>query len=116
MDPSCLLLILSLFWNSWIKDCLVGLCEYLKSILKNSQWQISDGEVVLMEDNCPRNRWKMAVVIELRKGRDGEIRGCKLRANSRKLKPSYLTRPINKVPSLEIRSKIGGVLGYIGNL
>ena len=98
------------FWNSWTKEYLVGLREYHKSDRKVPNKQIKVGDVVLIEDKLPRNRWKMGVVSEVFIGKDGYTRGCKLRTvtrNSNKI--SYLNRPVNKLYPLEVTSTEGGM-------
>jgi hypothetical protein len=98
------------FWNSWTKEYLVGLREYHNCNNKIPKKQISVGDLVLIEDKLPRNRWKMGVVLELYIGRDGCARGCKLRTITRNSgKISYWNRPINKLYPLEITSSEGGM-------
>ena len=98
------------FWNTWRKEYLIGLREYHKNHNQVPSKQVSVGEVVLVEDKLPRNRWKMAVVTELHEGRGGYIRGCKLRMVTRNsARISYLNRPVNKLYPLEILSMEGGM-------
>uniref|UniRef100_A0A1I7TPH8 Multicopper oxidase n=1 Tax=Caenorhabditis tropicalis TaxID=1561998 RepID=A0A1I7TPH8_9PELO len=43
------------------------------------------GEVVLLQDDkSPRQKWKMGIITELMKGRDGEIRSVRLRATQKR--------------------------------
>ena len=102
--------LLSNFWNTWSKEYLIGLREFHKDHNRIPERQISLGEVVLVEDKLPRNRWKMAVVTELYKGKDNYVRGCKLRTLTRNTsRISYLNRPVNKLYPLEILSSDVGV-------
>ena len=102
--------LLSTFWNSWSKEYLIGLREFHNNHNRVPTKTVSVGEVVLVEDKLPRNRWKMAVVTELHEGRDGYVRGCKLRTLTRNTnKISYLNRPVNKLYPLEVLSSEGVV-------
>ncbi|XP_060594285.1 uncharacterized protein LOC132748690 [Ruditapes philippinarum] len=58
------------------------------------------GDVVQVHEECPRIRWKLAVVDELMPGRDGLIRAAKIRTGS-----DHTTRPIAKLYPLEINEK-----------
>ena len=96
--------LVSLFWNNWRREYLTGLREYQKCKNRVPNKQVLLGEMVLIEDKLPRSQWKTGVVEELFKGRDGHVRGCKLRIISRNNKVSYLNRPVNKLYPLEIFS------------
>ena len=62
--------------------------------------------MLIADEKTKRNRWKMAVVEEVRLGRDNFVRGCKLRTLTPKTKKiTYLNRPINKLCPLEISSE-----------
>ena len=67
--------------------------------------QIKLQDVVLIHDKLPRNRWKMGVALELFEGKDGFVRGCKLRTLSKSGRVIYMNRPINKLYPLEIPSE-----------
>ena len=99
------------FWGIWSKEYLVGLREFHNSKNRLPGKQISVGEVVLISDEkLPRNRWKMAVVVEVHIGRDGFTRGCKLRTLTKnKGRIIHMNRPINKLHPLEIMPKEGGL-------
>ena len=62
------------------------------------------GDVVLVHDQLKRNYWRIAVVEELYEGRDGFVRGCKVRTITKTGKVSHLDRPVNKLYPLEIQS------------
>ncbi|PIC13705.1 hypothetical protein B9Z55_027568 [Caenorhabditis nigoni] len=73
------------------------------------------GEVVLLKDElAPRGKWKIGIISELMKGRDGEIRSVRIRTTLKRKKidgsPIYkpvptreITRPLRLVIPLEIR-------------
>ena len=96
--------LISSFWNSWKREYLTGLREYQKCRTKVPDRQVKLGEIVLVEDKMPRSQWKMGVVDELYTGRDGHVRGCKLRIVTRNNKVYYLNRPVNKLYPMEIFS------------
>ena len=94
---------LSHFWKRWHTEYLSGLREAhkLKQAKSNT---ICKGDIVIVQDesNVKRNTWKIAIVEELVKGKDGETRGAKVRKASRKGKPEILNRPLQKLYPLEI--------------
>ena len=67
------------FWSRWRREYLVDLREMHKNNgIKESD--IAIGDVVLIkEDNVKRGQWKMGVVNDLIKGKDGITRGAKVR-------------------------------------
>lgn len=90
------------FWQQWKKEYLTGLREFHhhnKSELKHSS--VVQGDVVVIHDDTPRTRWKLAVVTELIPGRDGRVRAAHLRTSNGKI----LVRPVEKLYPLEIREK-----------
>ena len=90
------------FWNSWKREYLVGLREHHNCRNRIPPKQISVGEVVLIEEKLPRNRWKMGIVTEVHVGRDAHVRGCKVRTLTRNTnRVTYLNRPVNKLYPLE---------------
>ena len=65
----------------------------------NNRQNIKVGDVVLVHDESPRIRWKMAVVEELTIGRDGLVRAASIRTSNGKT-----NRPIVKLYPLEVNS------------
>ena len=57
---------------------------------------LGDG-VLIKEEERNRRRWKFGIVEELIKGRDGVVRGARLRAGK-----SYLERPVQHLYPLEL--------------
>ena len=64
--------------------------------------------VVVYEEEKKRGEWKIGVVESLVKGRDSIVRGAKVRVVT-KGKPTHLSRPVQKLYPLEIRSKGEGL-------
>ncbi len=93
------------FWSRWKHEYLTQLREHQNCRNRIPVRRVQSGDVVLIEDNLPRNRWKMGVVTELFTGRDGFVRGCKVRTLTSKTKRvTHLNRPVNKLYPLEIES------------
>ena len=93
--------ILSLFWNRWKKEYLVGLREAHKSG-KHKSPNIDKGDVVLVQDeNMKRGMWKIAIVEDLIVGKDDVVRGAKVRKAGRG-KPDFICRPLQRLYPLEI--------------
>ena len=61
---------------------------------------VSIEDVVLIHDNMPRNQWKIGVVTDLHKGKDGLVRSVSLRLSS----GNTLLRP-KKLYPLEVSSE-----------
>ena len=95
---------LSHFWNRWRKEYLVGLREAHKLGSKKLPC-VNKGDLVLVhEDNVKRGMWKTAVVEELIVGKDGVVRGAKVR-RAGKGKSETLCRPLQKLYPLETAGK-----------
>ncbi|EYB83841.1 hypothetical protein Y032_0328g2641 [Ancylostoma ceylanicum] len=93
---------LDAFWNIWRKEYLQLLGE--KNILLPNKKQgarkgPSVGDVVLMkQENTPRSRWPLGLVIGLNKSTDGAYRSAQVRTS----KNTILDRSINQLLPLEI--------------
>ena len=72
--------------------------EHHRTTGKNEQC-IKIGDVVLVHDDIPRARWKMAVVEQLIRGKDGYARAANIRYSEGKT-----NRPIAKLYPLELSS------------
>ncbi|XP_052245628.1 uncharacterized protein LOC127854604 [Dreissena polymorpha] len=70
--------IISQFQKRWKFEYLTGLREYHRATGNNIQ-SIRVGDVVQIQDDSPRIRWKLAVVEELLTGNDGLTRAAKIR-------------------------------------
>ena len=90
------------FWNRWRREYLTDLREYHKHGKRELAVELQVGDVVLVkEDNIKRNCWKMGKVEELVVGKDGVVRGAKVKVFS-KGKPVYLSRPVQKLYPVEV--------------
>jgi hypothetical protein len=76
---------------------------YRKTKGENTR-RISVGDVVLIKDNelSVRTQWRMGKVLELVKGRDGQIREAKLKVLSKKGKQTAVFRPFQRLIPFEI--------------
>ena len=91
-------LLLTHFATRWKHEYLTSLREFHHTLGNNSQ-NIKVGDVVLVHDESPRIRWKMAVVKELTIGRDGLIRAANIRTSNGKT-----NWPMVKLYPLEVNS------------
>uniref|UniRef100_A0A8R1TMJ0 DUF5641 domain-containing protein n=1 Tax=Onchocerca volvulus TaxID=6282 RepID=A0A8R1TMJ0_ONCVO len=83
---------LDVFWNRW-RD------EYLSSLRERTQREIvsprsvetrepqENGVVLLAESEKPRATWKLAKIINLKRGRDGCIRSAKIQLSNGSTQP-----------------------------
>ena len=96
--------LLEQFWSRWRK-------EYVTSISKRQKWlnpkrNIQEDDIVLIvDDNLPRNQWKLGKVVNAPKGKDGLVRHAKIKVGSGDLdakgrplhQTSFLDRPVQKL-------------------
>ena len=73
----------------------------------NDTNSIREDAVVLIKDDepTPRTQWRMGRVLQLVKGRDGKVRGAKLKVLSKAWKPSSVHRPVQRLIPFEIQQK-----------
>ena len=91
------------FWKRWRKEYLTDLREHQRG-KGEGRSKVSEGEVVLVhEDNVKRSNWKMGKILELIAGKDGEVRGAKLKLIT-KGKPTLVNRAVQKLYPLEVCS------------
>ncbi|EFP13529.1 hypothetical protein CRE_10496 [Caenorhabditis remanei] len=107
------------FWNIFIRDYLKQTKNF-QSVAQPNRAHSNLikpilGEVVLLVDeNVPRGKWKMGIITELLKGRDGEIRSVRVRTTQKRkkrdgtlpykpFKIQEITRPLRLVIPLELR-------------
>lgn len=95
------------FWNRWKREYLADLREYHKGNenRKGSEVKLSD-VVLVYDENLKRSCWKLAVVERLIVGKDNVVRGALVRLIV-KGKPRYLSRPVQRLYPLEVKSKSG---------
>ena len=89
------------FWKRWRGEYLIDLRESHRCRSEETS-DAKVGDVVLIhEDNVKRNQWKMGLIDDLIQGKDGQIRGAKVRIISRG-KPDFIDRPLQKLFPLEV--------------
>ena len=87
------------FWKVWVRS-------YLPELIGRQKWldikvNLAPGDLVLLhDDSCPRNLWPLAIVKEVKIGRDGLVRSIKLKTRTN----DGLTRPIRQVILLEAKT------------
>ena len=93
------------FWQRWRKEYLANLREFHRCRSEKQERKVKIGDVVVVYDEeKKRGEWKMGLVEGLVTGKDREIRGAKVRVIT-KGKPVHLSRPVQKLYPLEIRSQ-----------
>ena len=70
---------------------------YLKGPKKQTHTIPQAGDVVLIKENLPRGRWKVGIIHELVRGRDGLIRSAKLLISPK----NYLHRALSLLYPIE---------------
>ena len=86
------------FQNRWRQEYLTSLREYHKTTGRNDQ-SFKTGDVVLIHDDVPRTKWKMAFVEQLIRGNDGYVQAATIRYDD-----GRTNRPISKLYPLEVSS------------
>ena len=82
----------------WTKEYLRGLRERHRLKCKGDSTHPAKGDVVIIKsDDKNRAQWKLGVVIDLITGRDGVVRGAKLRTPK-----SVIERPVQHLYPLEL--------------
>ena len=94
--------ILQQFWKRWNDEYLKELREHTRYTKQVDKPIIKENDVCLIEENkIRRNNWKIGIVTEINKSKDGNIRSAVVKTLSDTGKPSLLTRPVNKLYPLE---------------
>jgi hypothetical protein len=89
-------LLIQHFWRRWKTEYLTLLREFHSTTRKNEQ-TIQKGDIVQIHDERPRTNWKLGLVKELVRGKDGLVRSVRI-----KTRTGETTRPIVKLYPLEI--------------
>ena len=82
------------FWMRWRTEYLQELIKCSKKFTATNPPRIDD--VCLIEDNMPRQTWKLGVIRRLITGNDGLVRAALV-----KTKQGWLNRPIQRLYPLE---------------
>ena len=95
------------FWKRWKREYLSELREHHKrNVTKGGAIvQIRD-VVIVVEEGVLGGKWILGKVEELITGKDREIRGAKVKVLTKKGKPMYLNRPVQKLYPLEVRGPV----------
>ena len=98
------------FQRRWKSEYLAELREHQRCKNESPSKRIKVGDVVLIEDKkISKSRWRLGLVTSLIEGKDGFVRGCKLRVRDRakEFGTICLQRPTNQLCYLEINSEEG---------
>lgn len=90
-----LALLIQHFWTRWRQEYLISLREFQRQSGTNTE-RIKVGDVVLIHDDTPRVRWKLAVVETVNRSADGLIRSDNGITNS----------PITRLHPLEMQTEM----------
>lgn len=89
-------------WKRWSKEYLTALRERHNLNHQRKKFQVAVGEVVIIKsDEKNRGRWPLGVVQELFLGRDGVVRGVKLKTAN-----GHLERPVQHLYPLELSCNV----------
>jgi hypothetical protein len=84
-------------WKQWNREYLSELNIYASKRRQNSVEKVKVGEVVLIDDDRPRQHWKMGIINEVYLSKDGRIRSALIKTSNTELR-----RPIQRLYPLEI--------------
>ncbi|XP_065060575.1 uncharacterized protein LOC135687848 [Rhopilema esculentum] len=92
---------LSHFAGRWRREYLTELREFHRNN-RNGEIIVSVGDIVLVqEEHVKRNSWKMGKIVELVQGKDGVVRGAKVKVCGSG-KSEILSRPLQKLFPFEL--------------
>ena len=67
------------FWERWRREYVITLRNWKQKYKrKNALIPEADDVVLVFEEKVPRQNWTLGRIINVIKGRDGEIRGAKV--------------------------------------
>ena len=92
------------FWNRWVKEYLLELCNaHRYPNTRRQSSPVREGDMVVVQDpDLPRGFWKIARVMKLLTGKDGHHRGAVLRVATIGGQVVTFQRPLQLLYSLEI--------------
>ena len=88
------------FHSSWKHEYLTSLKQHHQATGINSQ-QIKKGNIILAHNDTTRITWKLAVIEELMKERDGLVHATKIRTGQERT-----NHPIARLVALEVSSDV----------
>lgn len=94
-------LLLDQMWRRWTHEYLTALREFHQATVGQHHETIRTGDIVLVHDELPRFRWKMAIVDELIRSEDGQVRAAFVRT-----KNGRASRPLQKLFPIEVRAAV----------
>lgn len=91
------------FWSRWRKEYLINLSLRQKWFLPKRNLKI--GDVVIVQDEVPRNEWPLGMVVETSTNQEGLVRAVKVKVKLGSKNPqkgsdttcSVVERPVQKV-------------------
>lgn len=98
--------LMTTFWTRWRREYLLNLREFhhqpLKGPFAKKDSSVEIGDVVLVHENLPRSRWRLALVEKLIAGRDGLCRAAQVKlANGNRIQ-----RPLQLLFPLEVQDTL----------
>ena len=93
--------IIGSFWKTWSKDYLTSLRENSMNLGRKGVGPKIGDVVVIHEDNKKRTLWKLGRVVDLIKGKDGVVRGARVKTDST-YSGGVIERPLQKLFPLEM--------------
>ena len=83
------------FWKRWKREYLSELREHHKRNVTKGGAIVEIGDMVSVTvEGVSRGKWRLGKVEELITGKDGEIRGAKVKVLTKKGRPMYLNGPV----------------------
>jgi hypothetical protein len=90
---------LDFFWSLWSKDYLHNLPPVVNKL--QAKGNLTTGSVVLIKDeNMPRLKWPLGLVVKLFPGKDGKVRCVELKTSR-----GIVVRSIQKLCDLDVNDK-----------
>ena len=87
-----------MLWSRWTGEYVKSLRERHNLNHKKGELLIKPGDVVLIQsDERNRGKWNFRIMVKLIKGRDGVVRGTRLRAGK-----SFLERAVQQLCPMEL--------------
>jgi hypothetical protein len=85
------------FWSRWVREYLPTLTRRAKWLEEGNQLEVGD-VVVIVDDQAPRNKWKLGRVVSVFPGKDGRIRSAEVRTAT-----GTYRRPTVKLAPLDVK-------------